>query len=56
MLGRKYFPSTLLCSVLGGLQIKLTKDRLAEGKNTILIQVPVEIHRKISLKEVLVRI
>ena len=52
-MGRKYFPSTLLCSVLGGLQIKLTKDRLAGGKNTILIQVPLGIHRKISLKEVL---
>ena len=39
--------------MLGGLQIKLTKDRLAGGKNTILIQVPLGIHRKISLKEVL---
>ena len=56
MLGRKYFPSTLLCSFLGGLQIKLTKDRLAGGENTIFIQVLVGIHRKISLKEVLVRI
>lgn len=35
VLERKNFSSTLLGSVIGGLQIKMTKDRLAREKNIL---------------------
>lgn len=38
-LGRKTFP-TLLGAVFGGLQIKLTKDRLAREKQVFINYVP----------------